>query len=181
MTHTRNIRNPAPPGPSHQTCRGSRHHDEFEEELLPELPHLQNYALSLTQDPSDASDLVQDCVLKALEHRQRYHSGTHMRRWLFTILRNRYFDGWRKKDRRGTHIPIEACQSAGLSQPGSQDDWMEVRECERKLAKVRSSDRIILLLSVFSSLSHREIADRVGMAEGTIRSRLSRTRAEIRS
>lgn len=181
MTYARNIAPPTRAAPTGASRRASRHRDAFEGELLPEIPHLQSYALSLTHDAAEASDLVQDCVLKALENRHRFQSGTYMRRWLFTILRNRFLDGWREKDRRGTHVPIEDCRLLGLSQRGSQEEWMEVRACERKLSQLRQSDRLILLLSVFSALSHKEIADRLGIAEGTVRSRLSRTRASLRS
>ncbi|SDD46501.1 RNA polymerase sigma factor [Ruegeria marina] len=180
MTYTRKIKDFEHSEPSDASCRKTRHLDEFENELLPELPHLRNYALSLTQDSSEASDLVQDCILKALENRHRFRRGTYMRRWLFRILRNRFLDGWRKKHRRGTHIPIEDCHPSGLSQPGSQEHWMEIRDCERKLSQARPADRMLLLLSVFSALSHKEIANSLGVAEGTVRSRLSRTRAELR-
>lgn len=157
-------------------CRGG-----FENELLAQVPHLRNYALSLTQDPAAASDLVQDCVLKALEKRHQYEKDTHMRRWLFTILRNQYLDQWRQRTRRGTHVPVEECSSASLSQPACQDDWMELMTCHRKIAELGTYDRSILLLSVFSPLSHKEIAEALDIAEGTVRSRLSRARAYLRA
>lgn len=155
--------------------------DAFERELLSEIPHLRNYAISLTHDPIEANDLVQDSVLKALEKRDQFRLGTYMRRWLFTILRNRFVDGWRRKDRQGEHVPLDECRPSGIGQPASQEDWMELKECESKLSKLRPVDRMILLLSVFSELSHKEIASRLDIAEGTVRSRLSRTRAELRS
>jgi RNA polymerase sigma-70 factor (ECF subfamily) len=182
MTYSANIEHPAEPESRRGAGQGTGSEGEFERELLPEIPHLQNYALSLTKDPSEASDLVQGCILRALEKQEQFSSGTHMRRWLFTILRNRYLDGWRQIGRRGPHVPLEECRPLdALGQPGAQDDWIELRECERRLREVRPMDRIILLLSVFSALSHKEIADRLGIAEGTVRSRLSRTRADLRS
>ena len=156
-------------------------HDAFGRELLGQLPHLRSYALSLTQDQTEASDLVQDCVLKALEKRHQYQEDTHLRRWLFTILRNLYLDQWRQRTRRGTHVSVEDCPQASLSHPASQDDWMELRNCRRELGKLGSYDRAILLLSVFSPMSHKEIAATLNVAEGTIRSRLSRARAHLRA
>lgn len=181
MTCKATIERPAAPGENDTSSPSSRGGGDFETELVSEVPHLKNYALSLTQDPSDANDLVQDSILKALEKKHQFRRGTYMRRWLFTILRNRFLDGWRKTDRRGTHIPIENCRPSGLSQPGSQEHWMELRECEHRLRQTRPVDRLILLLSVFSALSHKEIAARLGIPEGTVRSRLSRTRAELRA
>lgn len=157
-------------------CRG-----EFDGELLEELPDLQNYALSLTRDPAEASDLVQDCILKALEKRHQYKKDTYMRRWLFTILRNRYLDQWRQRTRRGTHVPLEDCSSAALSHRASQDDWVELMNCRKRIGQLGAYDRSILLLSVFSPLSHKEIAATLDVAEGTVRSRLSRARAFLKA
>lgn len=175
MTYMETNHTPSDPQSPEATSR-----DRFESELLQEIPHLQNYALSLTRNSSEACDLVQDCVLRALENWHRFQEGTHLRRWLFTILRNRHLDGCRRRTRRGASIPIEDCRSPNLSQPASQEDWVELRECQRRLNEVRPCDRKILLLSVFSSLSHSEIADEMDIAEGTVRSRLCRTRAQLR-
>lgn len=166
---------------STETPQTTQAQDAFGDELLGQLPHLRNYALSLTQDPAEASDLVQDCVLKALEKRHQYTEDTYMRRWLFTILRNRYLDQWRQRSRRGPQVPVEDCPQASLSRPASQDDWMELRSCQQELGKLGPCDRAILLLSVFSPLSHKEIAAALDVAEGTVRSRLSRTRAQLRA
>jgi RNA polymerase sigma-70 factor (ECF subfamily) len=164
-----------------ESPRGRNRRDNFREELLEHLPHLRNYALSLTQDHTEASDLVQDCLLKALEKRHQYQKDTHMRRWLFTILRNHYLDQWRQRTRRGTHMPVEDCSQASLSHPASQDDWMDLRSCQRELRKLGAYDRAILLLSVFSPMSHKEIAAALDVAEGTIRSRLSRARSQLKA
>lgn len=183
--HGRRVTNPpkpdANPGGRDEAPSGRRGQDRFESELLAQLPHLLNYALTLTRNSTEANELVQESVLKALEKRHQYEDGTFMRRWLFTILRNRYLDQWRRRTRRGTHVPVDDCPQATLSRPASQDDWMELRNCENKLSTLGSRDKSILLLSVFSPLSHREIADHLDVAEGTIRSRLSRARAHLRA
>ena len=181
MTYSAKSNLPAIPVRSRTALRGSHRECAFEGALLQEIPHLRNYALSLTKDLSDADDLVQDCILRALEKREQFSAGTRMRRWLFTILRNRYLDGWRQRNRRGAHIPIDDCPSSGLGQAGSQEDWIKLKECEGKLGRVRPVDRVILLLSVFFPLSHKEIAACFGVAEGTIRSRLSRKRTDLRA
>lgn len=161
--------------------RANHDQSEFTDELLAQLPHLRNYALSLTQDSADASELVQDSVLRALEKRHQFTEGTYMRRWLFTILRNRYLDQWRQKARRGPHVPVEDCPHDTLSHPPTQDDWVELRSCERKLGKLGAYDRTILLLCILTPLSHKEIAEQLDVAEGTIRSRLSRVRAQLKA
>lgn len=181
MTYTAENRHPPHPGRSKDERQSRKGSGAFDTELLAQLPDLRSYALSLTHDPNEANDLVQDCMLKALEKRHQYQADTFMRRWLFTILRNRYLDNWRQRSRRGSHMPVEECTSVVLSRPASQDDWMELRTCQRRMAELGTYDRAILLLSVFSRLSQKEIAARFDVAEGTIRSRLSRARAFLRA
>lgn len=180
MTCSATMPHPDPDG-SPLPPRAPARHAAFEKDLIHEIPHLQAYALSLTRNAADAGDLVQDALLRALEKRGRFTPGSQMRRWLFTILRNRYLDGWRKRSRRGRHLPLEDCPSHGLGRPASQDDWIELKDCEERLARMRAVDRAILLLCVFSALSNGQIASRLGVAEGTVRSRLSRMRAELRA
>lgn len=155
-------------------------HDQFQDKLVTEMPHLKNYALSLTRDSSEASDLVQDCILRTLENRDGFRDGAHLRRWLFTVIRNRYLDLRRRRVRRGCDVTLEHCEVSRFAQPAPQDAWMEIRECRRRLCDIRPSDRNVLLLCVFSRLSNGEIAEHLEIAEGTVRSRLSRRRARVK-
>ena len=154
--------------------------DDFRDEIVALIPSLRAFARGLCRDRELADDLVQDAMMRAWASKHTYKPGTNCRAWMFTILRNRHLDGCRRRTRRGASIPIEDCRSPNLSQPASQEDWVELRECQRRLNEVRPCDRKILLLSVFSSLSHSEIADEMDIAEGTVRSRLCRTRAQLR-
>ncbi|MDT8856811.1 RNA polymerase sigma factor [Paracoccaceae bacterium Fryx2] len=143
--------------------------------LEAEMPHLRRYALSLTGSLHDADDLVQDCLVRALTRRSQYESGTQLRRWLFTILRNIMIDSHRQRQRRGPHESLTEAH-ATASHAARQDDHMELIEIVGKLGQVRPCDRAVLRLSVIDGLSQKEIAERMGVAVGTIKSRLSRTR-----
>ncbi|SIO47458.1 RNA polymerase sigma-70 factor, ECF subfamily [Rhodovulum sp. ES.010] len=152
--------------------------ESFEEDLTNEIPDLRNYALSLTRDPVDAEDLVQDCMLRAIRNQHRFEPGTHLGKWLFTILRNIHFDKCRRRKRRGTHVELKEGYPQ-MSRKGSQEDWMEVVDLARGLGRLRRCDRDVLMLSAFSKLSQKQIARRLDVAEGTVRSRLSRARATL--
>jgi len=148
----------------------------FDRALVQELPDLRYYALSLTRNRADAEDLVQDCVLRALSRRHMFQPGTHARRWLFTILRNIHVDNCRRPRNRRAHLEIDDHLDA-VPQPPSQDHWMRVVELRRAMRRMRRHEREILVLSAFSRLDQRQIARRLNLAEGTVRSRLSRARA----
>ena len=92
--------------------------DALGERLLVWLPRLRRYAMSLAYDSSEADDLVQLTLLKAWEHRERFQAGTSLVAWLFTILRNGFINGRRKRryevpDPNGLH----AAASSGSGMP----------------------------------------------------------------
>lgn len=150
----------------------------FSSQLKAELPHLRRYAISLTRDGDKADDLVQDCVVRALSRSEQYQDGTHLRRWLFTIVRNINLDGQRRNTRRGVHVPVED-HANDMKQPATQEDHMELRQVEERIDELRPCDRKILYLCVFSDLAQDQIARRMDIPVGTVKSRLSRARQQL--
>ena len=148
------------------------------DQLEAELPHLRRYALSLTRDADRADDLVQDCVVRALSNASKYKHGTHLRRWLFTILRNINIDHHRQNSRRGPHIPVED-NEVTVPQPPAQEDHLALKDVSRRIDELRPCDRKILYLSVFSDMRQDDIARRMKVAVGTVKSRLSRARQQL--
>jgi RNA polymerase sigma-70 factor (ECF subfamily) len=71
----------------------------FKDELLAEIKNLRAFAISLSGSISLADDLVQEAVLRAWSNPHRFHPGTNLRAWLFTILRNIYYSNYRKRAR----------------------------------------------------------------------------------
>lgn len=149
------------------------------QEIEHELPHLKRYAYSMTRDEADAEDLVQDCVVRAISRQDQFTPDTHVRRWLFTILRNLQVDNHRRRVRRGAHVEMPQDGAQAAARPPEQVDHIHLGEVAEKLKTCRKCDQEILLLSVFSDMSHDEIADRMDIAVGTVKSRLSRTRAAL--
>src|SRR4028118_216754 len=67
--------------------------------LLAAVPSLRAFAISLTNDFNRADDLVQDTLVRALAHIDRFERGTNLNAWLFTILRNLFHSEYRKRRR----------------------------------------------------------------------------------
>jgi RNA polymerase sigma-70 factor (ECF subfamily) len=63
----------------------------WREDVIALIPALRAFAWSLSHNASDADDLVQDTLIKAWSHRDRFEPGTNLRAWMFTILRNTYY------------------------------------------------------------------------------------------
>jgi RNA polymerase sigma factor (sigma-70 family) len=69
---------------------------EFEREAIPHMPALYTFAVRMTRDEDDASDLVQETYLKAYRFFDKFERGTNCKAWLFRILKNSYINRFRK-------------------------------------------------------------------------------------
>jgi RNA polymerase sigma-70 factor (ECF subfamily) len=149
----------------------------FEDELLLLVPKLRGYARQLVRNRHDADDLVQDVVLRALSAKDRFELGTNMRAWLFTILRNRFYNKYvpGKRD----VISIEAAPAAALRVEPVQDWAISHLELRRAFALLPAPHREVLLLSAGAELSYEEIGQVIGCAVGTVKSRVFRARREL--
>jgi len=75
-------------------------YSEFEKEVVPHANALYNFALRLVNDPDEASDLVQETMLKAYRFFDKYEKGTNIKAWLYRILKNTFINEYRKKNKR---------------------------------------------------------------------------------
>ena len=150
---------------------------EFGEALLTQVPGMRAFAMSLCGNIDRADDLVQDALVRAWAARDSFAAGTNMRAWLFTILRNSYFGELRKR-RREVEDPDNVLALA-LSTPGEQESRMEFAEFKEALSRLPPDQREVLILVGASGFSYEETAEIVGVAIGTIKSRLNRARDKL--
>jgi RNA polymerase sigma-70 factor (ECF subfamily) len=150
----------------------------FEEEVLALRPALGAFARRLHRQESDAEDLVQDTILRALAARGRFHEGTNLKAWLFTIMRNSFNTRWRRARRETTPGP-EAIE-AGAVTPATQGTSLWARETmERLLNDLSPAHREILILIPVLGLGYEDAAEVCGCSVGTVKSRLSRARMAL--
>src|SRR5919205_4223420 len=145
--------------------------------LLAAVPSLRAFAISLCGQVDRADDLVQDTLLRALSHIDRFERGTNLNAWLFTILRNLFHSEYRKR-RREVEDPDGSYAGRLKVQPeqGSRLDFEDFRSA---LAKLPSDQREALLLVGASGFSYEEAAHICGCAVGTIKSRVNRARTRL--
>lgn len=154
--------------------------------MVPALPALRRFALELTREPADADDLVQETLLKAYRHRDHYTPGTNIRAWLFTILRNTFVNELRRR---------HAQQGGGLAQAGAswhdepshragpEETWLSrmiAMELLQAVDTLPPPYREVLQLRAIRDLSYRQIAEHLGIPEGTVKSRIHRGRRMLR-
>jgi RNA polymerase sigma-70 factor (ECF subfamily) len=75
---------------------------EFNSILLDNADFLRPFAVNLTKDTEAANDLYQETLYKALANHEKYHSGTNIRAWLFTIMRNIFINNYRRRAKQKT-------------------------------------------------------------------------------
>jgi RNA polymerase sigma-70 factor, ECF subfamily len=146
--------------------------------IAAEVPRLMRYARALLHDRQDAEDLVHDCIVRALANLTKWREGDSPRQWLLTIMHNVHIDQIRSRARRPLHLPLEDWDNvrATSQQAG---DVMGV-EIERALAALPHEQRQCVLLVGLEGLSYAEAADVLGVPVGTVMSRLSRGRENLR-
>lgn len=170
----------------HEPSRGART-ASFEAEALPELDALRARALRLTGgDGPRAADLVQETMIRAYGAWDGYERGTNVGAWLMTILRNVFVSDYRRRMR--TPRPIELDERAVsvlhlVSGSDPEDEFFRRvidREVVRAISELPDEFRLPLLLSDLEELDYAEIAARLGVPLGTVKSRLHRARRRLR-
>ena len=146
------------------------------EEIEDCIPLLRGYARALTRNPVNADDLVQDCICRALLKQHLFVPGTNLRAWLTTIMHNLHVNGRRRS--RYSEIPLDFDESPAMAAPAQQDDRMMLRAAERALRMMPDLPRLTLEL-VIEGHSYDEVSALLGVAPGTVKSRVSRARKFI--
>ena len=145
-------------------------------------------ALQLTGNPDDALDLSQDAMLRLFTHIGSLDSSRPVRPWLFTVVRNRTRDLWRRrKTRRAEPLAVEVGPDLGHQivdraadpERDAVDDDRR-RRVWRALAQLAENHREILVLRDFHDLSYAEIAQILDIPLGTVMSRLHWARKKLR-
>lgn len=149
----------------------------WREDLVAMIPTLRAFAWSLARSSSDAEDLVQDTLIKALTNREKFRPGTNLRAWLFTILRNTFYSA---TARRAREVPdTDGAHAARLVSDPSQDWAAEFTSLRRALDDLPDEHREAIVLVGAAGLSYEEAAAITGSALGTIKSRVHRARTRL--
>ena len=147
------------------------------EQLLAAIPSLRAFAISLCGSPDRADDLVQDTLVKAWSHIDRFERGTNLNAWLFTILRNNFFSDHRKRVREVEDA--DGSYAATLTTAPDQLSHLDFDDLRQALLKLPTDQREALLLVGAQGFSYEDAAGICGCAVGTIKSRVARGRVAL--
>jgi RNA polymerase sigma-70 factor, ECF subfamily len=147
--------------------------------LEAEIPRLRRYARALTRDVARADDLVQSCLTRALAKQHLWQPGTDLRAWLFTILHNQHVNDVRRLAREGANVAIEEMAPVLSVRPAAMAA-LELRDLEAAIARLAPEQREVIMLVGLEGMQYEEVALILGVPVGTVRSRLSRGRDQLR-
>jgi RNA polymerase sigma-70 factor (ECF subfamily) len=166
----------------------------FPEAVLAHLDGLYGFAMTLTRDPTEAEDLVQETYLRATQARRRPEAGTdaagntlpgnNLKPWLFTIMRNLWLNRVRRQ-RGGPELVGLDAEEHRLSDATTDPQIVHLNASlgealRAAVERLPPHYREVVLMRDSEGLSYREIAGILGCPAGTVMSRLARARERLK-
>ena len=164
----------------------------FERDALPYIDQLYAVAMKLTRHASDAEDLVQETYAKAFTSFHQFQPGTNIKAWLFRILTNSYINTYRKAQRSpklADSPEVEDWQLAQAESHASSPTASAEMEALNRLTDsnvvtamrgLKEEYRYVVYLADVEGFAYKEVAEILSVPIGTVMSRLSRGRSQLR-
>ncbi len=151
--------------------------DAFREAMLAQIPVLKSFALRLVKSRTEADDLVQETLMRALRYRDTFEDGTSMKSWLCRILQNCFYkDASRRRD---TVQDVEGRCAARQTVAAPQEWSVLYAEMLAAIDRLAPETRDAFLMVVANGASYEEAAQAFDCPIGTLKSRVSRARDRL--
>lgn len=148
--------------------------------LVAETDKLRKFAIRLTRNGSDAQDLLQSTLVRALEKKALFEKGTNLFGWASKIMFNIFVTQYRRKARFETQYdPDNYLETEGVA--ANQETLMEWRNVQRAMERLSDDHREILVMICVEGMQYAEVSNVLKIPVGTVRSRLSRARESLQA
>jgi RNA polymerase sigma-70 factor (ECF subfamily) len=158
----------------------------FNNEFMPHINSMYNFAYRLTLDQDDAKDLLQDTYLKAYRFIDSFQKGTNAKAWLFRILKNSFINDYRKRSKEPSKVDYQDVESYYNSEDVDRQITPDLRvealqdmigdEISNALNSLDVDFRTVIILCDLEGFKYDEMAKILDIPIGTVRSRLHRAR-----
>jgi len=158
----------------------------FDNEFMPHINSMYNFAYRLTLDEDDAKDLLQDTYLKAFRFIDSFQQGTNAKAWLFRILKNSFINDYRKRSKEPSKVDYQEVESYYNSEDVDRQITPDLRvetlqdmigdEISNALNSLDVDFRTVIILCDLEGFKYDEMAKILDIPIGTVRSRLHRAR-----
>ena len=164
--------------------------DVFENEFMPHIDSMYNFAYKLTFDEDESKDLVQDTYLKAYRFINSFQEGTNAKAWLYRILKNSFINDYRKKNKQPSKVDYQEVEQYYNSEDTPSEATVDLRlettkdmigdEISNALNALAVDFRTVIILCDLEGFTYEEMAKILDIPIGTVRSRLHRARNLLR-
>ena len=148
---------------------------EFDQILIKNTDYLKPFAMTLTRDGESAKDLIQETLYRALANREKYHAGTNIKAWMYTIMRNIFINNYRRNAKQKTifdNTPndflLDYNQVTTANAAESNLSIKEIKEAVYQLPEIFKNPFELY----FEGYKYHEIAHILSEPLGTIKSRI---------
>ena len=155
---------------------------QFQKKLLSMQENMMNFALMLTANRDDAQDLMQDTTLKVLDNQEKFVDNINFKGWVLTVMRNIFINNYHKIVRTQTVVDqgvdlynLDVVNDSGFDSP---DGAYQIKEITKAINSL--NDELKIPFSMFlSGYKYNEIADKLDVPLGTVKSRIFFARQEL--
>lgn len=156
----------------------------FTQALLGVQDDLLRFAFKLTSDHEDANDLLQETSLKVLDNEDKYMPETNFKGWAYTIMRNIFINNYRRVVREQTFVDttenLYHLNSGFEAVAESTDSAYDLKELHRIVNSLPKEYKVPFSMHV-AGFKYREIAEKLGLPLGTVKSRIFFTRQKLQN
>jgi RNA polymerase sigma-70 factor (ECF subfamily) len=155
---------------------------QFQKKILAIQSNMFNFAMMLTSNRDDAKDLLQETTLKVLNNQDKYIENINFKGWVLTIMRNIFINNYRKVVYSQTIIDqtedlyhLNLSQDSGFSSP---EETLTVKEINVTINSLNKDLKVPFSLFL-AGYKYNEIADKLNLPLGTVKSRIYFARHEL--
>ena len=156
---------------------------EFSNNLNQYSTMLEAFAYNLTRDSEDAKDLFQETAFRAYKNLDKFKTGTNLKAWLFTIMRNVFINNYRQKTKANTIIDtsdnLYYINSGNIAISNKAESNILGEELTNMVASLDRGLKIPFLMH-YQGFKYQEIADHLDLPLGTVKSRIFFARKELK-
>lgn len=156
---------------------------EFGIHIAQSSKSLRPFAVRLTKDSEEANDLLQETLMKAYIHRDKFTDGTNLKAWLYTIMKNTFITNYQRMARKRTFIDttenLHYINSPGYVTQNNALGQFALNDIHEAISKLEENHRKPFVM-YFTGYKYHEIADMLRIPIGTVKNRIHLARKELK-